>query len=264
MRLCMFHPNDNPMERGWVGRIDGDRVLHLAAQTLQSLFLGGGGAREHAEYALADVTLLVPVQYPPTVRIFEEDGSFAFANATAVVGPNVPVEGGALSAFAGRRRDRRGRRDRRLLGHGPVAGPAGAARREDVGLRHRARAGRRHARRARPGRSRLPLEGGGFESAGQRRTLLAGPRRSRLPGAARCCGPGDVLAGPPVVVLDDVGGGVQLEVEGIGTLALPSPLMRLVLDWDGTVTERDTLHLAIERFGDLTCSARWRRRSDAS
>ena len=70
MRLCMFHPNDNPLERGWVGRIDGDRVLHLAAQTLQSFFLGGGGAREHAEYALADVTLLVPVQYPPTVRVF--------------------------------------------------------------------------------------------------------------------------------------------------------------------------------------------------
>jgi 2-hydroxy-3-keto-5-methylthiopentenyl-1-phosphate phosphatase len=27
--------------------------------------------------------------------------------------------------------------------------------------------------------------------------------------------------------------------------------MRLVLDWDGTVTERDTLHMAIERFGDV-------------
>ena len=67
----MFHPNDNPLERGWVGRIDGDRVLHLAAQTLQSFFLGGGGAREHAEYALAEVTLLVPVQYPPTVRVFD-------------------------------------------------------------------------------------------------------------------------------------------------------------------------------------------------
>jgi HAD superfamily phosphoserine phosphatase-like hydrolase len=25
----------------------------------------------------------------------------------------------------------------------------------------------------------------------------------------------------------------------------------LVLDWDGTVTERDTLHMAIERFGDV-------------
>lgn len=27
--------------------------------------------------------------------------------------------------------------------------------------------------------------------------------------------------------------------------------MRLVLDWDGTVTERDTLHLVLERFGGV-------------
>ncbi len=27
--------------------------------------------------------------------------------------------------------------------------------------------------------------------------------------------------------------------------------LALVLDWDGTVTERDTLHMAIERFGDV-------------
>ena len=27
--------------------------------------------------------------------------------------------------------------------------------------------------------------------------------------------------------------------------------LALVLDWDGTVTERDGLHMAIERFGDL-------------
>ncbi len=91
MRLCMFHPNDHPMERGWVGRIDGDRVVHLAAQTLQSFFLGGGGAREHAEYALADATLLVPVQHPPTVRVFDAQESFAFANATAIVGPGAHV-----------------------------------------------------------------------------------------------------------------------------------------------------------------------------
>lgn len=83
----MFHPNDNPMERGWVGRIDGARVLHLAAQTLQSFFLGGGGAREHAEYALDSVTLLVPVHYPPAVRVFESQDAFAFANPASVQGP---------------------------------------------------------------------------------------------------------------------------------------------------------------------------------
>jgi hypothetical protein len=31
----MFHPVGHYLERGWVGRIDGDRVTHLAAQTLQ-------------------------------------------------------------------------------------------------------------------------------------------------------------------------------------------------------------------------------------
>lgn len=29
-----------------------------------------------------------------------------------------------------------------------------------------------------------------------------------------------------------------------------SPRLPLVLDWDGTVTERDTLHMLLERFGD--------------
>ena len=61
MRLCMFHPLDHPLERGWVGRIDGDQVVHLAAQTLQSFLTGGGSAREHAVYPLAEVRLLSPV-----------------------------------------------------------------------------------------------------------------------------------------------------------------------------------------------------------
>src|SRR5438034_11736149 len=91
----MFHPNEQPMERGWVGRIDGDRVLHLAAQTLQSFFLGGGGAREHAEYPLDEVTLLVPVIYPPAVRVFDTQDTFEFANPTAVRGPGAAARSSA-------------------------------------------------------------------------------------------------------------------------------------------------------------------------
>jgi len=53
----MFTPKELDLERGWPGRIEGDRVIQLAAQTLQSFFTGGGGAREHAEYQLADVVL---------------------------------------------------------------------------------------------------------------------------------------------------------------------------------------------------------------
>jgi hypothetical protein len=87
----MFHPLHHPLQRGWVGRVDGDRVVHLAAQTLQSFFGGGGGAREHAVYPLDGVVLLAPVLHPPTVRVFESAGSFAFANASAVVGPAAVV-----------------------------------------------------------------------------------------------------------------------------------------------------------------------------
>ena len=91
MRLCMFHPVGHPLERGWVGRVDGDRVIQLAAQTLQSFFSGGGTAREHAEYPLAEVRLLAPVLHPPSVRLFDDQDSFTFANPAAIVGPGALV-----------------------------------------------------------------------------------------------------------------------------------------------------------------------------
>ena len=69
MRLCMFTPIAHEV-RGWPGRIEGDRVIQLAAQTLQSFFTGGAQAREHAEYPLADVLLRAPVLRPPAVRDF--------------------------------------------------------------------------------------------------------------------------------------------------------------------------------------------------
>jgi len=84
--LCMFSPKERELERGWPGRIDGDRVIQLAAQTLQAFFTGGGTAREHAEYPLAEVDLRAPVLRPPSVRIF--DGKdFRFANPAAIHGP---------------------------------------------------------------------------------------------------------------------------------------------------------------------------------
>ena len=87
MKLCMFSPRDQDLERGWPGRIDGDRVIQLAAQTLQAFFTGGGQAREHAEYPLADVVFRPPVLRPPAVRIFDEAGDFAFANPAAIKAP---------------------------------------------------------------------------------------------------------------------------------------------------------------------------------
>jgi hypothetical protein len=86
--LCMFSPRDRELERGWPGRIDGDHVIQLAAQTLQAYFVGGGQAREHAGYRLDEVLLRAPVLHPPAVRIFDDDGDFRFANPAAIVGPD--------------------------------------------------------------------------------------------------------------------------------------------------------------------------------
>jgi fumarylacetoacetate (FAA) hydrolase len=87
----MFTPKELGLERGWPGRIDGDRVVQLAAQTLQSFFTGGGTAREHAEYALADVDLRPPVLRPPSVRDFMAFEAHV-ANARGLRGREVPAE----------------------------------------------------------------------------------------------------------------------------------------------------------------------------
>ncbi len=222
MRLCMFHPNDNPLERGWVGRLDGDRVLHLAAQTLQSFFLGGGGAREHAEYARAEVTLLVPVQNPPTVRVFSTDGSFRFANASAVIGTGVPVAGTLLTAHA---------RIAAIIGaEGAIGGYSGllewddpaeepAAKQSDFGLV----LGPTVVTPDEIDPATLVCRLGADDreqTVGQ--TPFSWPEAVELAARRTVLRPGDVVAGPPVASLDRITSGAQLEVEGIGTLDCPS------------------------------------------
>jgi len=98
MRLCLFSPLGREL-RGWVGAIEGDRVVHLAAQSLASFFTGGGSAREHDEYALEDVRLLAPVPRPPSVR-----DAYAFEahvrNARSVTGRgDVPPEWYEIPVF---------------------------------------------------------------------------------------------------------------------------------------------------------------------
>ncbi len=87
----MFTPADSDLERGWPGRIDGDTVVQLAAQTLQSYFAAGSSAREHAVYPLDEVRLRAPVLEPPTVRIFDDVDSFVFANPTAIRSPGSEI-----------------------------------------------------------------------------------------------------------------------------------------------------------------------------
>jgi fumarylacetoacetate (FAA) hydrolase len=98
MKLCMFSPKGKNLHRGWPGRIEGDRVVQLAAQTLQSFFTGGGKAREHAEYRLDEVDLRPPVLKPPAVRDF-----YAFEQhvktARAGRGLDVPEEWYRIPVF---------------------------------------------------------------------------------------------------------------------------------------------------------------------
>ena len=104
MKLCMFSPADPLLERGWPGRIDGDRVVQLAAQTLQAFFTGGGQAREHAEYPLAEVVFRAPVLQPPSIRIIEGD-DYTFANPAAIhaAGDDVAAPPGAATIVPVRR-----------------------------------------------------------------------------------------------------------------------------------------------------------------
>ena len=94
----MFTPKELALERGWPGRIDGDRVIQLASQTLQSFFTGGGTAREHAEYRLADVELRPPVLRPPSVRDFMAFEQHV-ANARRQRGREVPREWYEIPVF---------------------------------------------------------------------------------------------------------------------------------------------------------------------
>jgi len=62
-------------------------VIQLAAQTLESFFTGGGSAREHAVYPLANVQLRAPVLRPPSIRFFDDERTFSFGNTASIYGP---------------------------------------------------------------------------------------------------------------------------------------------------------------------------------
>src|SRR5213593_3020242 len=98
MRLCMFTPRDLQLERGWPGIIEDDSVVQLAAQTLQAFFTGGGTARRHAAYPLAEIDFRPPVLHPPSVRDF-----YAFEEhvktARALRGQEVPPEWYEIPVF---------------------------------------------------------------------------------------------------------------------------------------------------------------------
>jgi fumarylacetoacetate (FAA) hydrolase len=94
----MFTPRELQLERGWPGLIEGDTVVQLAAQTLQSFFTGGGSARHHALYRIEDVDFRPAVLHPPSVRdfyVFEQHVKTARASR----GLDVPQEWYEIPVF---------------------------------------------------------------------------------------------------------------------------------------------------------------------
>jgi hypothetical protein len=87
----MFTPRELALDRGWPGRIEGDWVVQLAAQTLEVFFTGGGKAREHNVYPLEDVALRPPILRPPSIRLFRDASKFEFGNTASIFGPEDEV-----------------------------------------------------------------------------------------------------------------------------------------------------------------------------
>jgi hypothetical protein len=87
----MFTPRELALERGWPGRIEGDWVVQLAAQTLEAFFTGGGKAREHNVYPLEGVAFRAPILRPPSIRLFRDASSFEFGNTASMFGPEDEV-----------------------------------------------------------------------------------------------------------------------------------------------------------------------------
>ena len=216
----MFRPADRPLERGWVGRIDGEHVIQLAAQTVESFFTGGGAAREHAVYPLDGVRLLAPVLHPPSVRVFEDPDTFAFANPAAIVGAGSTIRGaplevaprlaavigsqGAIGGFTAlaewRRSDRASPKDRDFaLGLGPFV----------TTLDEFDPDGREAIVRV-EGSESLRGRFEGFNWATARDHSAQGT----------VLRPGDVLAGAALGLVEvEPGSAVELDVDGIGVLA---------------------------------------------
>ena len=200
MKFCMFSPADADLERGWPGRIEGEFVIQLAAQTLQSFFTGGSSAREHAGYPLADVLLRAPVLEPPAVRVFDDEHSFTFANPAAIRSPGseIPRLGTRLDAAV---------RPVAVVGaDGAIGGWTGLVewRAPDQAVPK----DRDFALLLGPTVSTARDSGFDWEAA---RSLAAANTRLR---------PGDLLAGPVLELHEDVAsGGFVVAFDGLGELS---------------------------------------------
>ena len=174
--------------------------MQLAAQTLQSFFTGGASAREHAEYPLADVLLRAPVLEPPAVRLFEDADRLLVREPEAIRSPGAFITAARGTA---RRGDPGRRGDRRWTARS-AAGPGSPS-----GARRSCRPpkDRDFALLLGPVVDTELADEFDWEAA---RALAELNTRLR---------PGDLLAGPPLALFEDVPSGpLELEIDGVGTL----------------------------------------------
>ena len=87
VRLCMFSPREQELERGWPGRIDGDASSSSPRRRSRRSSRAAATRASTREYPLAEVVLRAPVLHPPSIRVFDGDGDFVFANPAAIHGP---------------------------------------------------------------------------------------------------------------------------------------------------------------------------------
>jgi hypothetical protein len=205
MKLCMFTPAAEQLERGWPGRVDGGHVIQLAAQTLQSYFASGSNAREHAGFRLEDVLLRAPVLEPPSIRAFEDASTFRFCNPAAVRSPGAQIARPRVSEARGGRLDAAARWVAIVGGEGELAGWTGMVEWLAPGL-------------PRPKDCDFALLLGPLVDTDRRvgfdweaaRDVAAENTRLR---------PGDLLAGPPLARYDDLPSGRFAHVfDGLGEL----------------------------------------------
>ena len=200
----MFSPAEAELERGWPGRIDGETVVQLAAQTLQSFFTGGSAAREHAVYSLDSVLLRAPVLEPPAVRLFDDVSSFTFANPSAIRSP------GAFIVRPAGRLDVTTRLAAVIGLDGEIGGWTGLAEWRAPELPPPK--DRDFALLLGPVVDTELTDDFDWEAA---RALAELHTRLR---------PGDLLGGPPLALLEDVASGpLELAVAGVGTLVANVP-----------------------------------------
>lgn len=113
MKLATFRIIDDPHNRAYPGRVEGESVVQLLAPTLLDYLISKESIAEGATYPLSKVHLLAPIPNPPSIRDFiafekhiataranrgatvppewYEIPAFYFTNPAAVVGPDVSI-----------------------------------------------------------------------------------------------------------------------------------------------------------------------------